>query len=175
VGNVHSGRRGRPRKTISPELLQQAFHPGHSTTIASLARNLKMDRKTLTRIISEQGYNVHYSDITSDALDSLVRDFFAARPDSGYQYCHAHIRTKGYKVRRTHVKASMARVRPLAALVRQGQAIVRRSYQVTRPNEVWHQDGYHKLIKYGQVIHGFIDGYCRTVHSFFHNKPIILT
>ncbi|KAJ7927346.1 hypothetical protein B0H13DRAFT_1598765, partial [Mycena leptocephala] len=42
-------------------------------------------------------------------------------------------------------------------------AIRRRRYKVPRPNYLWHCDGYHKLIWWGIVIHGFIDGYCRTV------------
>jgi hypothetical protein len=55
----------------------------------------------------------------------------------------------------------MQRVRPLVRLTRGGNAVSRRSYHVSRPNAVWHCDGYHKLIKYGVVIHGFIDGYSR--------------
>ncbi|KAF8800927.1 hypothetical protein BYT27DRAFT_7042469, partial [Phlegmacium glaucopus] len=37
----------------------------------------------------------------------------------------------------------------------------RRSYQVPRPNALWHIDGHHKLIAWGIVIHGVADGYSR--------------
>ncbi|KAI6114827.1 hypothetical protein EDD16DRAFT_1483344, partial [Pisolithus croceorrhizus] len=36
-------------------------------------------------------------------------------------------------------------------------------YYVKWPNAVWHINGHHKLIRWGIVIHGFIDGFCRTV------------
>ena len=162
---VYTGQRGRPQKDVDPQLLEQAFEPGHTTNLADLARKLNMDRKTLRRILTDHDIDFKYSEITDEELDDIVRDFFAQCPDSGYQYCHGHIRSEGLRVRRVHVKASMARVRPLAALVQQGNAIVRRSYIIIRPNAVWHGDGYHKLIKYGIVIHGFVDGYCRTVCS----------
>ena len=31
------------------------------------------------------------------------------------------------------------------------------------PNSVWHIDGHHKLIRWGLVTHGGIDGYSRTI------------
>ncbi|KAI6006192.1 hypothetical protein F5J12DRAFT_721182, partial [Pisolithus orientalis] len=33
-------------------------------------------------------------------------------------------------------------------------------YHVKWPNALWHMDGHHKLIQWGIVIHGFIDGFC---------------
>ncbi|KIM74567.1 hypothetical protein PILCRDRAFT_79976, partial [Piloderma croceum F 1598] len=32
-------------------------------------------------------------------------------------------------------------------------------------NSLWHLDGHHKLIMWGIIIHGVIDGYCHTVCS----------
>ncbi|KAI6004526.1 hypothetical protein F5J12DRAFT_678434, partial [Pisolithus orientalis] len=31
-------------------------------------------------------------------------------------------------------------------------------YHIKRPNALWHINGHHKLIWWGIVIHGFIDG-----------------
>ena len=39
----------------------------------------------------------------------------------------------------------------------------RRKYHVERPNEVWHINGHHKLIRWRMVIHGGIDGYSRAI------------
>ncbi|KAF9232621.1 hypothetical protein BU15DRAFT_54820, partial [Melanogaster broomeanus] len=39
----------------------------------------------------------------------------------------------------------------------------RQRYYVKSQNTLWHIDGYHKLICWGIVIHGFIDRFCRTV------------
>ncbi|KAI5986085.1 hypothetical protein F5J12DRAFT_728872, partial [Pisolithus orientalis] len=32
------------------------------------------------------------------------------------------------------------------------------------PNALWHMDGHHKLIQWGIIIHGFINGFCHMVH-----------
>ena len=36
-------------------------------------------------------------------------------------------------------------------------------HQYVVPNDLWHLDGYHKLIRSDLVIHGGIDGYSRIV------------
>ncbi|KAF8198607.1 hypothetical protein BJ912DRAFT_845473, partial [Pholiota molesta] len=36
-------------------------------------------------------------------------------------------------------------------------------YNVACPNALWHINGHHKLILWGIVIHGCVDGYSRTV------------
>ncbi|KAI6139947.1 hypothetical protein BKA82DRAFT_3988122, partial [Pisolithus tinctorius] len=36
-------------------------------------------------------------------------------------------------------------------------------YHIKQPNALWHIDSHHKLIQWGIVIHGFIDGFCCTV------------
>jgi len=41
--------------------------------------------------------------------------------------------------------------------------IQRWKYFSSQPNTLWHCDGHHKLIKYGFIIHGFIDGNCHMV------------
>lgn len=41
--------------------------------------------------------------------------------------------------------------------------IFRRVYNVPGPNHLWHMDGHHKLIRYGLVTHGCIDGNSRVV------------
>ena len=38
-----------------------------------------------------------------------------------------------------------------------------RKYSVQSPNEIWHIDGYHKLIRWHIVIYGCIDGYNRII------------
>jgi hypothetical protein len=103
---------------------------------------------------------VSYTNLEANELDNHVLNFYEQYPDSGYQYCHGYLRKQNLRVRRADVHASMARVRPLATLRQDRHAIVRRTYTVKRSNAVWQVDGYHKLIRYGLVIHGFIDGYC---------------
>ncbi|TFK56301.1 hypothetical protein OE88DRAFT_1622739, partial [Heliocybe sulcata] len=40
-----------------------------------------------------------------------------------------------------------------------------RKYTLSHPNYLWHIDGYHKLIRWGFVIHGMVDGFRRMVCS----------
>ncbi|KAJ6457505.1 hypothetical protein C8R47DRAFT_925957, partial [Mycena vitilis] len=60
-------------------------------------------------------------------------------------------------VQKERVRKSLARVDGLGQLHRK-KKIERRVYSVPRPNYLWHCDGHHKLIWWGIVIHGFIDG-----------------
>ncbi|KZT20999.1 hypothetical protein NEOLEDRAFT_1074412 [Neolentinus lepideus HHB14362 ss-1] len=58
---------------------------------------------------------------------------------------------------------SLHRVDSLGQTLRRRQKIQWKKYSVPRPNYLWHCDDHHKLIWWGIVIHGFIDGYCHTV------------
>ncbi|KZT38685.1 hypothetical protein SISSUDRAFT_956881, partial [Sistotremastrum suecicum HHB10207 ss-3] len=55
------------------------------------------------------------------------------------------------------------RVDGIGVQLRRRNAVVRKIYESEGPNLVWHMDGHHKLILWGIVIHGMIDGFCRTV------------
>ncbi|KAI9569823.1 hypothetical protein HD554DRAFT_2019662, partial [Boletus coccyginus] len=48
-------------------------------------------------------------------------------------------------------------------------------YYVKCPNALWHIDGHHKLICWGIVIHGIIDGFCRMVCANNFYLLLILT
>ena len=54
---------------------------------------------------------------------------------------------------------------------------VRRNYSVQSPNDLWHIDGYHKLIPWHIAIHGGIDGYSSMImflQASRHNVACIL-
>jgi len=59
----------------------------------------------------------------------------------------------------------MRRVDPEGIVIRALQLKVthRIFYHVRGPLALWHMDGNHKLIRWGFVIHGAIDGYSRKV------------
>ncbi|KAI6149917.1 hypothetical protein BKA82DRAFT_4339055 [Pisolithus tinctorius] len=46
---------------------------------------------------------------------------------------------------------------------RYSEATCHHKCKVSHPNALWHMDGHHKLVHWGIVIHGIIDGYCHTV------------
>ncbi|KAH7919167.1 hypothetical protein BV22DRAFT_1023462, partial [Leucogyrophana mollusca] len=86
--------------------------------------------------------------------------FKAQKPDSGLQYLVGFLRSHGLRVQRCRVRRSVRRVDIVGQVLRQQKVIERRKYSVPRSNHLWHLDGHHKLILWGIVIHGFIDGYC---------------
>jgi hypothetical protein len=139
------------------------FAQNRNLSIRKMAKKLGIDRKTLTKAMEAARVSKKFSDITDEQLDRLVQKFVSMRPDSGFKYAQGFIRSKGHRVQETRLKDSLARVRPLATVLRQAQAIHRRDYHVVRPNALWHIDGHHKLIQYGIVIHGGVDGYTRYV------------
>ncbi|KAF9023503.1 hypothetical protein BDZ89DRAFT_884787, partial [Hymenopellis radicata] len=56
------------------------------------------------------------------------------------------------------IAASLQRVDALGRVLHKPAAIKRREYLVSRPDALWHVDGHHKLIHWGIVIHGIVDG-----------------
>ncbi|KAJ7588143.1 hypothetical protein C8J56DRAFT_713815, partial [Mycena floridula] len=63
------------------------------------------------------------------------------------------------QVQKARVKSSVDRTNPLGRVIRTRNPVSRKKYSVSRPNSLWHLDGHHKLIHWGIVIHGIIDGY----------------
>jgi hypothetical protein len=104
-----------------------------------------------------------YSLIEDLDLDTLIRTYKIQKPDAGSRYVRGHLRSVGIRVQKQRVLDSLERVDRVGRFIRRRAVIRRRKYFSSRPNALWHCDGHHKLIKYGFVIHGFIDGNCRTV------------
>lgn len=163
----HQQRRGRPRKVINKEYLHEAAHPSRSISKIQLARALGIHRDTLKKKMDEFGVHFRYSSIEDMDLDTLVKAYKVQKPETGFRYIRGHLRSAGIRVQRQRVLDSLKRVDCVGRLVRRSAAIRRRKYFSSRPNALWHCDGHHKLIKYGFVIHGFIDGNCRTVRVSF--------
>jgi hypothetical protein len=84
---------------VDSDLLRSLFGPGHETAITHVARLLQVDRKTLQRNLNDIGLHHGFTKLTDAEVDQVVREFFDARPNSGYSYCHAFIRGKGFRVR----------------------------------------------------------------------------
>ncbi|XP_055356937.1 uncharacterized protein LOC129602024 [Paramacrobiotus metropolitanus] len=59
----------------------------------------------------------------------------------------------------------MRRLDPFAVAMRFFRFVPRRQYSNPGPNALWHLDGNHKLVRWGIVVHGIIDGYSRFVVS----------
>ena len=168
VSAVRSGQRGRPTLHIDPALLQVALAPSHRISLTRLAEALGVHRHTLRNNLQINNITYGFSQISDADLDLLVGAYTQEKPESGIRYVTGFLRHHGLKVQRRRIIESLHRVDPVGRTLQERRAIVRRIYEVARPNALWHIDGHHKLIRWGIVLHGIADGQSRTVH--FHTS-----
>ena len=103
-----------------------------------------------------------YTNTDDTQLDSAISTINESHPNDGEVMITGHLLHKGICVPRRRVHASIHRVDPERVAERKSKAI-RRVYHVPHPNDVWHIDGNHKLIKWHFMVHGGVDGYSRLV------------
>ena len=87
------------------------------------------------------------------------------QPRRGEISIGGHLLSAAYKVPRQQLRESILRVDPDEGVIeRSRKPIKRKIYVSDGPHYCWHIDGNHKLIKWGIVIHGCVDGGCtRTI------------
>lgn len=176
VNIQRTGKRGRPRKVPDENILEEAFAPNRNITISQLASTIGIHRNTLSKYLQEYGISPRaYSSISDADLDRLIKEYRRHNPQSGVRYLRGRLRKKhGLRLQKRRIKESIDRVDPLGNILRNYTMIPRRVYHVSRPNALWHLDGHHKLIRWGFVIHGIIDGYSRMVCLCITYCPIEL-
>jgi hypothetical protein len=116
-----------------------------------------------------------FSVIQDDELDNVIQDILRLTPYSGETYVKGALRGRGIVVQRARIRASLFRIDPVGRAIRRRRQIVRRTYNVTSPNHLWHIDSNHKLISWRFVIHGCIDGFSRAIiylHCCADNKAL---
>jgi hypothetical protein len=148
---------------IDKAFMDEAFHESRNMTKKELSAKIGVDRGTLSFYMKKFGVSKTYSDITDQELDELIRGYKQHHPGSGIRYVIGYLRGKQMRVQVARITKSVKRVDELGVILRKKHRIRRRVYSVKRPNSLWHCDGHHKLINWGIVIHGFIDGYSRLV------------
>ena len=84
-------------------------------------------------------------------------------PNDGERMMLGHLSQHNVFVPRARLRASIHRVDPINTAILRSVTIRRQVYRADGPNSVWHIDGRHKLIRWGFVTHGGIDGYSRTI------------
>lgn len=167
VSEQHSTSPGRPRKVIDVSVLREALSERRKLTLATLSRALKVHRNTLRQhLISHGIFYERFSAITDGDLDILLQDYKKKHPKSGLRYAMGFLKRLKFRVQRRRVRAAMRRVDAVGQALRRRTTISRRRYTNKRPNAMWHLDGHHKLIRWGIVIHGIVDGFSRAVGCF---------
>ncbi|KAF4621495.1 hypothetical protein D9613_001244 [Agrocybe pediades] len=160
-----SKKRGRPKKNITREVIEDALSSGRRISQSALAKVLGVHRHTLRAKIKEYGLSIpSYSDVGDEELDEIIRAYRIQHPDAGRGYMLGHLRSKyRLRIQRQRIIESMKRVDSLGQSMRSTVSRKKKhpTYSVPRPNALWHIDGHHKLIQWGIVIHGVADGYTR--------------
>ncbi|XP_045182555.2 uncharacterized protein LOC123541208 [Mercenaria mercenaria] len=154
---------GRPLYVISRDQLEYLRDNGFTTT--QMADMLHVSQSSVKRRLRLYGLNIRqrYSTITDEQLDERVTQITRDNNALGQRMVQGMLRAEGTHVQRHRIAESLIRVNDVAVAMRWCTSIRRRVYQVSGPNALWHIDGNHKLIRWGFVIHGGIDGYSRVV------------
>ncbi|KAJ8094099.1 hypothetical protein PM082_023307 [Marasmius tenuissimus] len=104
----------------------------------------------------------YLSTIDDDTLDLALLDFKSRYPKAGIKTLQGMLRVKGHIVQNERIRQSLIRIDPIHRVFER-VTIKRRKYKVPGPNALWHHDGHHALIRWGIIVHGFIDGYSRLI------------
>lgn len=163
---IHSGNVGRPKFEIPRESLKLYLEYGFS--LEQIAEMIGVCRKTVSRRIDD--FNLReevpkYTDISDDSLDSLVKSLLHDFPNCGIRRMKGLLLAQGVRVQWDRVRQTLWRTDPAGIILRSIQLniVSRRHYSVPGPRALWHLDGHHKLIRWGIVTHGCVDGYSRRI------------
>ncbi|KAL3988945.1 hypothetical protein ACER0C_013263 [Sarotherodon galilaeus] len=145
--SVSEGKLGRPNYNVSPvqlQILTEMF-----LSITQIAKLLGISVRTVKRCLHEYGISIKqcYSTTSDEELDNLVRSIKTRTPHVGYRMMKGMLQAMGHHVQWKRVYSSMHRV----------------DSAVQGPLYLMHIDTNHKLIRFGLVIFGGIDGYSRKI------------
>ena len=154
---------GRPAYNITKEQIEQLRETGMNWR--AVAKVLRVSDSTLYRRRMQLNVSDTLSDIQDEALDREIQDILRLTPYSGETYVRGALHGRGtcISVQRTRIRESLFRIDPVGRAIRRRRQIIRRTYNVTSPNNLWHMDSNHKLISWRIVIHECIDGYSRAI------------
>lgn len=127
----------------------------------SIGEILGVSRNTLVRWRERVAYEDEYEAIDDEELDAFV--FRNAQSRRGEVYTAGLLQAFNVVVTRQRLRASILRVDAVGRENRKYKALQRRQYTCNGPHHQWHIDGHHKLIRYGLVTHGGVDGFSRAI------------
>lgn len=137
------------------------------SSIAAIARQLNVSVNTVRRRMAE--FNIpRYTPLTDEQLLQRVRDFLDCSHGIesqawGAVMVQGGLLHQGVRVPVSRVRKALQQIDPIATSLRWAQSIPRLTYSVPGPLSLWHIDGHHKLIRWGFVTHGCIDGFTRYI------------
>ncbi|XP_028258071.1 uncharacterized protein LOC114442995 [Parambassis ranga] len=104
-----------------------------------------------------------YTTLSNENLNRVVGEILQHTTNAGERYVHGSLRSRGIHIQRWRVRQSLQEIDPIGRSFRRRHAIRRRIYSVSSPNQLWHIDGNHKLVRWRMVFHGCVDGFSRTI------------
>ena len=116
-------------------------------------------------LLKKHNIDYQHTPISDNDLDLLVHHFCGIKPQSGLCHLSGSLRHHGLQIQHHHIAESLHLVDPLGRVLHHCTAILCQHYHVSHPNALWHIDGHHKMIHWGIVIHGIVDGHCSTVST----------
>ena len=140
----HSGDLGRARCNIEKEELHRLFDIYHSWT--EVASTLGVSERILRRRRAEFGMTISdssgprktYTEISSNDLNTVVKEILDILPDAGETCVIGALRKRSIHVQRHRIRAAIEEVDPVSRSLRRTISIVRRVYSVTAPNSLWY-------------------------------------
>ncbi|XP_069131834.1 uncharacterized protein [Argopecten irradians] len=166
-GSIHNESpkgKGRPAFGITVDLIKTQLKKGF--TARAVASQLKCSPSLIYKTLKSENLSVRsvkYTAISDSDLDAAVEDLHQTHPNAGNEMMSGYLRSQGLQLQRHRVRSTLNRIDPEAAAQRWSRAIVRRVYKVPVPNSLWHIDGHMRLIRWGIVTHGCIDGFSRLI------------
>jgi hypothetical protein len=182
----HTGRRGRPRIEIDPEILATSLEMRGPTGLAPVfgisSRTIRRRALELglvepcppvfARYETEDGsiHTIHSSStapmsaISDDELDAIIRGILDTFPDFGRRMLNGHLRHLGYRIPRSRLQESYLRVHGPPPLCHR-RRIERRVYSVPGPNALWHHDGQHGRRQIRPLFPNYIEHPCYRTYT----------
>ncbi|XP_014830574.1 PREDICTED: uncharacterized protein LOC106908860 isoform X1 [Poecilia mexicana] len=163
AARASSGGRGRPAIHITREQMDFLLAQGH--TVKRMANIFGCSASFLYKKSKALGVPIRgrLAAVTDEDLETNIRQLQSLYPNSGTEMMRGLLHAQGLVVPRRKVREMMARINPMATARRWSSAVTRRVYHVPYPNSLWHIDGNMRLIRWGFVVHGGIDGCSRLI------------
>ncbi|XP_023818414.1 uncharacterized protein LOC105358785 [Oryzias latipes] len=158
---------GHPKIMVNEEKLREYLETDLS--IPSISNLMGVSKRTINRALKRHGLTVKstYSNISDDQLDQFIFSIKKSNPTIGFRIMKGKLRALGHRITWTRIWKSMRRVDGAGVSGRLTRStfgcVKRRVYSVPAPLSLVHLDTNHKLIRYGFVIFGAIDGFSRKI------------
>ena len=160
IVKVWSCNGGAPQFLIPCRVLESLLD--EQFTVKSISCMLSVSERTVYRRMQNYGLESRkFSEINDFELDAEIKKTCEEFPNCREKMLKEVLHGKGINVTTMRLRDSLRRVDQEGLKRRRKRRLIRRVYNVKGPNQLWHIDTNHKLLRWRFVIFGCIDGYSR--------------